>query len=1437
MSIITKPVYEISIWDDVLTYNITVDGEEISKNVTSLPTNVDYVVNYQFFDEIKQAVIGANGMDSAFRAHNPVFTRNVNGSITLTFTMYSQIYDYDMHDYVQNPFIKQLTNERKIKLKYPEVGVEDPWYDLIIKNIQESSDNKTYSYTATSIAVNELSKNGYNIELDPELSNNQNTIVELGKKIVAGSDWAISNDNDLLRQWIEEPIYKVTTNTNLNIKPAIHGDKTSIGGTETIYMFYSQIADKQTDKVQIILEDALEKCDANNVIVEPDIYIITGEVEWLDNGWPKFAETFELYTKSRAQRLEYRQNNIYDEVLGRNVYEYTKEKQKYYGYTEADYISPQYVRNLITNGSNFMHTSGWHVAGDVTQDELEVLHYPKIPDPGWKDGKSYLHFKISNKSKITNQGIFDNRSYLKGIIDGQNFILRIAKDEKTDLESLNFAIGKYNHSESDEFYLSFVQMEEPLLPYEIIEKDGEKVRESLAPSYDYDFVYYKGTWNGSLTEAELSTIIPTFYITTAAESTEANIRHIELFEELKIKQIIEDQEVEFTYVPGTISGKDLIIQNIHYIYPANSAKKKEDIKYDYKGTQVPKEYLPVYNDSGENGFEKIRSITGKESNRYNLIQSLCESFECWADFRISHDINTGKIELDIKDNTVRQKKTITFRKNVGKENHAGFRYGINLKSIQRTLDSNQLSSKVIVKPNSNELAEGGFCTIADAEENPIGENFLLCFDYYIQHGLLEQQSVTNDLYDTTVGRAGYLGYIPQVLKLNREAQLITKQSATLIASQSELEANQQILNLTANESKQLAESYRLQLYQNSNFTYEELIKDYEGAELPDDLRTALANTVNQDYIIQIQQYESSYESASAALVDAEAELKKLKKQIEANDQKLKDIRAEKDILNKKFYDKYARFIQEGTWTSEDYIDPNLYYLDAYNVAKTSAFPKVTYTINVIGLEGNEEYKGYSFNIGDLSYVEDTEFFGFIYKDEVKTPYREQVVVSERIDNLDSPESNQIKVQNYKTQFQDLFQRIEATNQAVEYSRGTVNRVSNIVNEDGTIKVDILQNSMTNNALIIQNAKNQSVIWGDQGIIATNLLRPNEIVRITSGGIMLSNDGGRNYLTGITANGINANYITSGQLDTGVLVIRNGSFPSFRWDSNGISAYVLTQNGYVTNQYVRYDQYGLYGAYVEGINFEGCESWEDRINAIKDQSAFSLTWKGFRLNNKTTGNGKYIDISSENDIRVIVENDEGQGVNRVKIGNVGTTTEPNYGLAIYDNLGNSVLQTEEDGKLWLKQELNISSSGKDYSIGLGYLDGVKENTNIHETLNVSNKFFVYEDGSIKATEANITGHINATSGKIGNMDIAAIDKIGTQVVIIATEGTIFKEWDGTILEARLMQGDTEIVDNVSYEWILNGQVVGTGKTYEVPESVLNDNSTAQYTCRATLSDMG
>ena len=92
-----------------------------------------------------------------------------------------------------------LTNERKVKLKYGKTADgADKWYDFIIKNISEDSSTKAFTYTCKDLFVNELSKTGFEIEFDTELENNLDTLPNLAKKVLAGSDWELKDNESVV---------------------------------------------------------------------------------------------------------------------------------------------------------------------------------------------------------------------------------------------------------------------------------------------------------------------------------------------------------------------------------------------------------------------------------------------------------------------------------------------------------------------------------------------------------------------------------------------------------------------------------------------------------------------------------------------------------------------------------------------------------------------------------------------------------------------------------------------------------------------------------------------------------------------------------------------------------------------------------------------------------------------------------------------------------------------------------------------------------------------------------------------------------------------------------------------------------------------------------------------------------------------------------------
>ena len=490
-------------------------------------------------------------------------------------------------------------------------------------------------------------------------------------------------------------------------------------------------------------------------------------------------------------------------------------------------------------------------------------------------------------------------------------------------------------------------------------------------------------------------------------------------------------------------------------------------------------------------------------------------------------------------------------------------------------------------------------------------------------------------------------------------------------------------------------------------------------------------------------------------------------------QQIDNVLAEKAEIEKNFYTKYSRFIQEGTWESTDYVDNELYYMDALQVSNASAQPKVSYTINVIEVSELEGLENYDFNVGDRTYIEDTDFFGWEYFEEngvdASTPVKETVVVTEVEWHLDEPETNIITVQNYKTQFEDLFQRISATVQSVEYNQASYARAASILDANGHINPSLLVGSL--NAIAGQSfnlAANGVLKVTDEGIIVRNLTNPGNLLIIKSRGIESSQDGGMTWQNLISPQGVNTEKLTSGAIDTQNITIMDGESPSFRWDSNGISAFATNEfDTYDLNTYVRYDKYGLYGVQ------NGEDYVATSLDDIKEKASFGLTWDGFFIKNKYRDG--YVSISSTDDFQVVAN-----GTERIKIGKFNDNDK--YGIRIKNDEGATVFETDDNGDISMAgtiraaageiggftiglNDLHNGDFGKPGSVFLstGYSSSIPiaDSLGTREwAISVGHTFGVDTEGHLYATAANIrgniyaengyfSGHIDATSGTFMN----------------------------------------------------------------------------------------
>lgn len=1473
-----KNKYEISLWEDRLVPQ-TGEGQSIVS---------------EHYEEEKVCIIGSDTMTSQARALEPKLVRNVNGTNKLTFKLYYTYIDNETGKRIQNPFTSLLVNERKVKCKW-----EDQWYDFVIKGIQEDSNGKTITYTCEDLYINELSKTGFSLEFDQKLNNNQGTAQELAKKVLEGTDWVVdTGSSDHILQTIEEPLYSATLTQNLDAKDKNNATKTILGGS-IIYIFYSVVQEKKS-YVQFIYNTSYETESNSQLLKENNCYSIDMKTEGWDvfvstylNGDPVFSDDY------RGKRLVRKQLQEFNSALNRNCYVYKDQSNnKVLGYSTVEYKDPTVVLNLISNSKEFVDTNGWQGA---LSWELYPLFYGEEKLNYSYTSTTYLRNTAKDPILVFNSGLQDSAGYLEdGLQPGQRYFLRIRgyngepKNDTTLTDGISFHIYDYFTALSSENSIPVHNEEDycekigdtQLEDYYFITSDVEKIegksyyiRNTETKKYDPkdfpDGAVFPGNEplyeKGQILQIEFKVIRArpkkeitagyfgkhTYTDSAGKSHTENSIARPGIFISLPANSWI--QEVQFYqrvegYNGSVIHLGDFDTQSIgttyyKYFLPNDNYKKEEDIAYLYCGITQKTDLTEVYEDKSEDTthvlYEKIRSITAKNSNRFNILQNIAETFQCWVRFKIEHNEDTGKIvyEKGIP------KKTVYFKEEVGKDLGYGFVYGIDLKTISRSIDSNQLTTKVVVAPNTSEYAENGICRIADADLNENGENYILDFGYYISQGLLNSGELNKYLY--LPDNNGKSGFYVELKKKNKEYNEIVEKLTHKKTELSKQTSLQTIYDQYVSNS--VTEITTLQ----NNLCKLVGFDNFDDEKILDYLKTHSDNQEAKNIYSNLITQQHKRESFQASLKLIETSVNELTEVVKGYETKLKTKANEKKVLENAFYQKFSRFIQEGSWTSQDYIDPNLYYLDARSVAYTSSRPKISYNISVIRLNALDEYKGKKFNVGDISFIEDKEFFGYIKgEDAWKTPYHEKVLISESTSWFDSPEKDTFTIQNYKTQFEDLFQRITATTQSLQYSTGEYNRASSIVEGKGVINTETLQNSININNELVFKSQNEEIFQDSTGLTLTDKRDPSKRTKLTSGGLFISTDGGVTWKNAVRGEGVATQYLTSGSINTNNIAIYDGAHASFRWDKYGINAFDAARKdgklaGVITNTFVRFDQYGIYG--IKGA-IAGNESYDPQkkdtvggITAVGEDkiwrdALFGLTWKGFFLKSKGTDN-QQIEISTTNDICVTKDK-----IERIKIGRIdskkeitedGEVSHDIYGLRLKDNTGATTMETDDSGQLWLRDKLRISDikyektkdtsfiEGKTYykkesngtysiakpseisikdcyelknsGVSIGVLETGKDR---YQVFNSNNNFIVYNDGTVEATQGNFSG------STIGGFTIED-NRLFSNDVILSSRGIEIKN-NGTL---SILDGDAEVFSaNKTFYEKTTDTIPQEGKTY-------------------------
>ena len=174
--------------------------------------------------------------------------------------------------------------------------------------------------------------------------------------------------------------------------------------------------------------------------------------------------------------------------------------------------------------------------------------------------------------------------------------------------------------------------------------------------------------------------------------------------------------------------------------------------------------------------EKLRLVDGKEDNRFNLLQTIAETFGVYCTFKYEYDDNYHIIN-----------RKVIYYNNFFKENEEIFdlTYHYDTEDISREMDSTELITKMIVLNQSNENTEN---SITEVDANPLLEDYLLNFDYLYSIGAISQEQYDEiKVYNTDIHDLN--------VKIKRISERISSYENILIQAQATYETAKQAITL------------------------------------------------------------------------------------------------------------------------------------------------------------------------------------------------------------------------------------------------------------------------------------------------------------------------------------------------------------------------------------------------------------------------------------------------------------------------------------------------------------------------------------------------------------------------------------------------------------------------------------------------------------------
>lgn len=1245
--------------------------------------------------------VGSSTSTFSGQAFNVEFYTKIDGTHELTFNLPRYYFDEYTGERVKNGLVELIVNKSRLELTKIKRDGEIQTFYLVVNNRKDKEEKGvfSYEYSCGDAYIEELAKNGYGVVFDDDVEGNGlGDIHHFSNKIAENSGWEYDQEKTgTLREYTTDIEWNVAQNRYDEVKTLVPVNEVEYISELERYCYKMSLYRKKMISGEPYLHHIYCYNDSQTITGSAVKNMLYNGDDFTDTvGWQSWYRDIEG-KEDKGNKSSW---NIKSIKVGE------EKDAKYY----------MRITNISKNGEKLLNDTCASSDQAIVADTPYVFKYQTFTGEYNKiSTKGYIKkVSIYDRNPLTNYGIApDYTLELKSNLSGTEgvviktkksfskpfFVFELSEDitidsieffpvqgvnDEINLQLLKTFFNGYLIKEVDKDSFAkpdnsnFEAYTEQKMQYFIRDNYAYQIDKSTYERKDYINIGLKEETVTYLNFEEEINIEPgkegngSSYVFEYDPSTNK-------FSAYQKQTFTEISSIDKDNIPEEILKEGKNVSNL-YMY-------SEDGKY-YQYYRLPAEkgykeggtWDYAFLGSGDNG--KRRTYKNSKSNRFNLIQDIAELFKVWPVFE-TYKNSDGTIS-----------KKFYFKEEALKENFSGFHRGVNLVNLTRTMDSENIVTKIFVEDQENQYAENGFVTIRTSKLNPWGENFYYNFQYYVNQELINvvdagngKPIIENDL------NALYLTVKPlneQIIKLNA-------QNADLAIEIKSLKNRQKVLSLLIASN-------------------EERIASAEADLSNQDL---ISNTDKETLNKNISAWETSQKSAEDELKKIDSQLNdediglqaKYDKNVEIIEKNQKDKISAINV----FESKYQPYIKEGVWFDNSYVDNDTYFVDSQKVMSTSSKPKLEWTINVIDGSMVSELENFEFEVGDKTILVDNEFFG-IEKNGEKN-YTFEVLISGIKEVLDNATKNTIEVRNYNTSFEELFERISAATQTLELNEQTYNK-GQYFTSDGELDADILQKTLLQNSLILANASDNSYVLDETGLSFQSLLNPNKKVRLLAEGLFLSNEtdlktGASKWTTGITAEGINASLLTAGEINTANIKIFTGSQVSHTWNGLGITAYKILEEydaeGKLKSQkfdndsFIRFDQYGFYfvdnndsfnmveapGTSEKQFWFEGLPRSE-AISQIKKYSTVSITEDGFRLNVGNENNSitlGYLDKDNNKNYGFLVKKDKEEVVRIDQNGNAyfkGEIKSNKGDIAGWEIKPGKLCSTDENGKVIVMQ---------------------------------------------------------------------------------------------------------------------------------------------------------